>query len=153
MPKLKKIPVFLSAVLILLVLAVSANADSVILNDLNAEKTDISSYKGKAVLLFFWTTWCPYCRDEIKMLDGMAPQMQKDGIEVFAVNVGESDSKVFSFVGKNMLTLRILLDRDGKAADNYDVIGVPTFIILDKTGKAVSRANTFPRDYKNLLKD
>ncbi|MDD5692057.1 MAG: TlpA disulfide reductase family protein [Candidatus Omnitrophica bacterium] len=153
MLKLKKVPVFLSAVLILLVLAVSASADSVILNDLNAEKTDISSYKGKAVLLFFWTTWCPYCREEIIMLNRMAPQMQKEGMEVFAVNVGEADNKVFSFVGKNMLTLRVLLDRDGKAADNYDVIGVPTYIILDKAGKVALRRNSFPKDYKSLLKD
>lgn len=153
MLKLNKIPVFLSAVLILLVLAASASADSVILNDLNAEKTDISSYKGRPVLLFFWTTWCPYCREEIIMLNRLAPQMQKEGIEVFAVNVGEPDNKVFSFVGKNMLTLRVLLDRDGMAADNYDVFGVPTYIILDKAGEVASRQNSFPKDYKSLLKE
>jgi len=153
MLKLKKIPLFLSLVLILLVLAAPASADSVVLNDLNAEKTDISSYKGRPVLLFFWTTWCPYCREEITMLNQMAPQMKKEGIEPFAVNVGESEQKVFSFVGKNMLTLRVLLDRDGKAADNYDVIGVPTYIMLDKKGEVISREHAFPKDYKKLLKE
>jgi len=150
---LKRVWVFLAVVLVFLVLAAPAGAEGIVLNDLNGKTVDISSLKGKPALFFFWTTWCPYCRTEIKMLDRMAPQMQKEGIEVFAVNVGELDHRVVKFLGDNMLTLRVLLDRNGRAADNYDVIGVPTYIILDKTGKVVSRENTFPSDYKNLLKD
>ena len=153
MPNLKRAAVFLSVILIFLVLAAPAAAEDIILNDLGTKAVDISGYKGRSLLLFFWTTWCPYCRTEIKMLDRMAPKMQKDGIEAFAVNVGEPVNKVLKFVGNNMLTLRVLLDRDGIAADNYDVIGVPTYIILDKTGKVVSRENTFPGDYKKLLKE
>lgn len=153
MLNLKRAPVFLSAVLILLVLAAPAGAEGLILNDLNAKTVDISSHKDRPALFFFWTTWCPYCRTEIKMLDRMAPQMQKEGIEVFAVNIGEPDYRVLKFLGQNMLVLRVLLDRDGRAADNYDVIGVPTYIILDRTGRVVSRQNSFPGDYKKLLKD
>ena len=153
MLNLKRAALFLSAILIFLVLAAPAAAEDIILNDLGTKAVDISGYKGRPVLIFFWTTWCPYCRTEIKMLDRVAPKMQKDGIEAFAVNVGEPVNKVLKFVGNNMLTLRVLLDRDGIAADNYDVIGVPTYIILDKTGKVVSRENTFPGDYKKLLKE
>ena len=150
---LKRVLLFLSVVLIFLVLAAPLGAEGIVLNDLNGKTVDLSSCKGRPALLLFWTTWCPYCRTEIKMLDKMAPQMQKEGMEVFAVNVGELDPKVAKFIVQNMLTLRVLLDRDGKAADNYDVIGVPTYIILDKTGKVVSREHAFPADYKKLLKD
>ncbi|TAM41412.1 TlpA family protein disulfide reductase [bacterium] len=153
MLNLKRAAVFLSVVLIFLVLAAPAGAEGTVLNDLNGKTADISSHKGAPRLFLFWTTWCPYCRTEIQTLDHMAPKMQKAGIEVFAINVGELDHKVAKFIGQHMLTLRVLLDRDGRAADNYDVIGVPTYILLDKTGKVVAHENAFPDDYKNLLKE
>ncbi|MFA4854902.1 MAG: TlpA disulfide reductase family protein [Candidatus Omnitrophota bacterium] len=151
----RKGAIFLSTVLIFLVLGLTnmALAQDIILDELNAKPVNFSGYKGKPAMLFFWTTWCTYCRQEIKTLNQMSPQLSKEGITVFAVNVGESDYIVRRFINKNMIMLRVLLDKNSAAAYHYELIGVPTYIILDKTGSVIWHGNIFPTDYKKLFKE
>jgi len=143
----------LLVILVFLVLGFSkeASAAEIILNDLNAKMVNLSRYSGKPAILFFWTTWCPYCRKEIKVLNQAYPQMQKEGVTVFAVNIGEPDYKVERFFISNALSFEALLDKDGKAADKYNVVGVPTYVFLDKSGRAISQEHALPLDYKKLL--
>ncbi|MDD5409372.1 MAG: TlpA disulfide reductase family protein, partial [Candidatus Omnitrophica bacterium] len=102
-------------------------------------------------VLFFWTTWCPYCRTELKELNKLYPQMEKEGIAVFAVNVGEESYKVVRFLKDHPVSIRVLLDRDTRAAENYEINGVPTYIFMNKSGKVISLEHRLPADYKNLL--
>lgn len=129
----------------------TAAASDIILNDLKGSPVNLSSPKNKPTILFFWTTWCPYCRKEIKVLNQNYAQMEKEGITLFAVNIGESSDKVQRFFKDYTLSFGALLDKDGEAADNYDVIGVPTYVFLNKAGRIISHENTLPADYKNLL--
>ncbi len=140
-------------ILIFLVLGFSkaACAGDIILNDLDGKAVNLSSYNGKPTILFFWTTWCRFCRNEIKTLNQMYPQMKKEGINVFAVNIGESNYTVQRFFMSYALTFRALLDKDGLAADKYNVIGVPTYVFMDKSGRVISDAHALPLDYKKLL--
>jgi len=149
----KKSRIVVLIILVFLVLGFSdkASAADIILNDLSAKAVNLSSSSGKPTVLFFWTTWCPYCRKEIKTLNQMYPQMKKEGIAVFAVNIGEPDYKVQRFFISNALAFGVLLDKDGKAADKYNVVGVPTYIFLDKSGRVISEAHALPPDYKKLL--
>ena len=128
-----------------------ALASDIILNDLGGQAVNLSSNTGKPAILFFWTTWCPYCREEIKALNQVYPQMKEEGIIVFAINIGESGYKVKRFFKDYALNFRVLLDKDKKAADNYDLLGVPTYVFLDNNGRVLLRANSLPADYKNLL--
>ncbi len=130
-------------------------AQSAILSNLDGKLVDTASYKGKPVILFFWTTWCHYCRQQIKILSQNHEQLKKDKISVLAINIGESVYKVQSFFNfkKYPLNFTVLLDEQGDFADSYDVNGVPTYILLNKTGKVVSQENNFPQDYKILLGD
>lgn len=149
----KKSGILVLVILIFLVLGFSdkASAGDIILNDLDGKAANLSSYNGKPAILFFWTTWCRFCRSEIKTLNQMYPQMKKEGINVFAVNIGESNYTVRRFFMSNALTFRVLLDKDGLAADKYNVIGVPTYVFMDKTGRVISDAHALPLDYKKLL--
>jgi len=145
--------IILPAILIFLALSFTkiGFAQDIILNDLNNNPVNISSFKGKPVILFFWTTWCPYCRKEIKELNKIYDQAKSEGINIIGVNIGESNYKVERFFKNYALKLKILLDKEGLLADNYGVIGVPTYIFLDKGGKVVSTEHTLPAYYKDLL--
>ena len=77
--------------------------------------------------------------------------MEKEGVAVFAVNVGEAGYKVERFLKDYALNLRILLDKDGQAAEQYEIVGVPTYIFINKSGKVVSLEHSMPADYKSLL--
>ncbi|MDD5115901.1 MAG: TlpA disulfide reductase family protein [Candidatus Omnitrophica bacterium] len=127
-------------------------ADDIILNDLQSGSVNIP-VAGKPCVLLFWTTWCPYCRSELKALNKLYPGMEKEGVAVFAVNVGEAGQKVERFLKSQALELKVFLDKKGKAADNYEVMGVPTYILLNKSGKVVSVEHSFPEDYKSILSE
>lgn len=152
MPNFRKFRIIL-LVLIVLALGLSnqASAGEIILNDLSGKRCEISSLKGKPAVLFFWTTWCPYCRRELKEINQQSPALNQEGIVVFGVNVGETDYKVQKFFQGYALNFRVLLDKDGLLADQYGLLGVPTYVFLDKAGKVVAKTNRLPDNYKALL--
>jgi len=123
------------------------------LQDLNKKTFTLSDYKGKQpVILFFWTTGCPYCRDELKMLNDTHLKMAKDGFEVLAVDIGEASFRVENFAERRLLTFRILLDQTGDVATAYGLFGVPTYVLIDKDGNIVYKGNGFPiKEYNKLL--
>jgi len=104
------------------------------------------------VILFFWTTWCPFCRRELKVLEDIHAELLKEGWELFTINIGESSYKIENFLKKYSLTFKVLLDRDTNIARAYKILGVPTYILIDKTGRIVFKGNYFPKDtYKDLI--
>ena len=122
------------------------------LSGLDQKIHSLSDYKGKNnVLLFFWTTWCPFCRKEIKKLNDRSEELAKDGIMVLGINVGEPRAKVEKYIEKNGIKLPILLDEDTVVSDTYGIMGVPTFFLVDKSGVVIFSDNYFPDDYKNIM--
>lgn len=117
------------------------------LNDLNDQAVFLSDYKDKqAVVLFFWTTWCPYCREELKRLNQEYAGLTKNSIKVLTINVGEPKYKVDNFVKSRNLTLSVLLDKESTVAEAYELMGVPTYFVIDKAGQIVLAGNYFPKD-------
>jgi peroxiredoxin len=148
-----KSKILLLMLLICLVLGAGkcALAGDMILNDLYGQPVNIASYQGKPVVLFFWTTWCPYCRAELKILNQQSVSMAKEGIIVIGIDVNEPDYKVRRFFEGYQLNLKILIDKTGSLSDKYGLLGVPTYVFLDKTGKEITQAHNLPVDYKSLL--
>ena len=123
------------------------------LKDLAGNTVTLSQYKGKQdVLLFFWTTWCPYCRKGLKVLNEKHAQLSKEGVEILAINVNEPADKVNRFVRNSPLTFKTLLDSDADVAMAYKLLGFPTYIIVDKEGYIRSTGYSFPEEeYKDLI--
>jgi len=123
------------------------------LHDLNDKEFSLSSYKDKKpVLLFFWTTWCPLCRSQIKLLNRKYPQLSQENLEILCINVGESKEKIESFLKKNYLAWPVLLDENMLVAYTFDIVGLPTYVLIDKEGYIVFIDNYFPfQDYKAIL--
>ena len=143
---------FLSLTMFLVLgLANTAFCGDLILNDLKSNPVNLSSLAGKPTILFFWTTWCPYCRSELRALNKAHPQMEKEGVAVFAVNVGETGYKVENFLKSYALNLRVLLDKNGLAAENYEIRGVPTYIFINKNGRVTATEHSMPANYIDIL--
>ncbi|MCX5711052.1 MAG: TlpA disulfide reductase family protein [Candidatus Omnitrophica bacterium] len=122
------------------------------LSGLDQKTYSLSDYKGKSnVLLFFWTTWCPFCRNEIKKLSARSVELVKDGIVVLAINVGEPKEKVERYTSANGVRFPVLFDEDTTVSDTYGIMGVPTFFLVGKNGMVVFSDNYFPDDYKGIL--
>jgi peroxiredoxin len=134
-------------------LAKGNKAPNFTLENLEGEQISLSNFQGKKVLLNFWTTWCPPCKDEM-------PDMQKfykknsHVIEVLAVNLTmfEHDpANVAPFVTEYELTFPVLLDREGKQAKVYQAITIPTSYIIDEEG-TIQQKIVGPMTYEMMEK-
>lgn len=121
------------------------------LSDLSGQEVALSSLQGKAIILFFWTTWCSHCRTQLRALARIYPEMQKENIELLAINIREDKNKVESFIARYNADFPILLDRLGRAADRYDIEGIPTFYFISRKGKIVHIGYNMPSNYKAIL--
>ncbi len=113
----------------------------------------LSDYRGKQpVLLLFWTTWCPYCRKALKSTNEMSQELRDSNILVLAVNVSESEEKISTFMKYTAVPFAILRDEDSKISHAYNLMGVPTYVLIDKQGSVAFKGNSFPRGkFKQLL--
>jgi len=102
----------------------------------------LSNLHGKVVVLNFWATWCPPCREEMPSMQTLWESLQGEDFELIAVNVGEDEDLVFAFRNEisKSLGFPILLDNNSEAAGRYPIRGLPTTYILDKQGRIVYQA-------------
>lgn len=122
------------------------------LQDTRQDVIKLSSYKDEQpVVLFFWTTWCPFCQKELRILNERYAGLVQDGFEVLAINVGESPDSVENFIRSYYLAYRVLLDKDTAVAKAYEIIGVPTYILINEEGNIVFKDNYFPQQYKEFV--
>ncbi len=121
------------------------------LQNLDGQIISLSEFRGKPVLINFWATWCPSCQKELSVLNNMYAGLVKEGIEVFAINVGEFPDTVENFIESYSLAYRVLLDKDTFVARAFQT-GVPSYVLIDKKGQVVFRDDYFPYgNYKDLI--
>ncbi len=112
------------------------------LKNLDGEIDNIKDFKGKVVIVNFWATWCPPCRREMGSIERLYQATKDKGVEILAVNIGEDEDTVFSFMGTVEPTpnFRMLLDPEASSMQNWKVQGLPTTFIIDSKGQIVYRA-------------
>ncbi len=121
------------------------------LSSISDKTVSLNDFKGKNVILFFFTTWCPWCRKKFPDLEKNQEKYKKDGIELVVIDAGESRAKVASFASKIGTSFDILLDRDMNVADDYGVVGVPSFVLISDEGYVLYKDNDLPDDYNKIF--
>ena len=121
------------------------------LDTVGGKTASLKDANGKSAMLFFFTTWCPYCRQKFPSLSKDYDTFRSEGIELFVIDAGESQAKVSSFLSKVNPPFDVLLDKSTAVSEAYGVIGVPTFVLISKSGNIVYEGNDLPGDYKELL--
>jgi thiol-disulfide isomerase/thioredoxin len=103
---------------------------------LKHEKVELGKYAGKAVVISFWATWCPYCLKELPILHGIQ-KAAKGKVQVIAINTEDRDT--FRDVVRAMRTLEIeqAYDPDGDAQKAYGVNGIPHMVVVGRDGRIV----------------
>jgi len=112
------------------------------LNSLDGDLVRLSQLKGRVVLINFWATWCPPCREEMPSLQNAAIYFDDENFNVLAINVGETNEQVRVFADEFGLTsdLTLLLDHDSRVFEQLDSRVLPTSLIVDRSGHLRYRA-------------
>lgn len=105
------------------------------LPDLDDATVSLADFEGRAVVVNFWTTWCPECADEVAALEAIH-RAYGDRVAVLGVNMREPPAIVAPFVQKHDVTYPVLLDRTERVAKQYRVTGVPETWVIAPDGTA-----------------
>ncbi|MDQ6961803.1 MAG: TlpA disulfide reductase family protein [Mariprofundaceae bacterium] len=91
--------------------------------------------EGEVVLLNFWATWCPPCREEMPSMQALYARFKAKGLKIIAVSVDAKVGNVQKFVQDHDLTFQILHDSEGEVARQYGVHRYPETFVIDREGK------------------
>jgi len=108
------------------------------LDNIDGDQEKLSDYQGKVVFLNFWATWCGPCKMEMPSMQKLYEEFRADGLEIIAVNLGESQKTVAKFLEENNLTFPVLLDETNMVASIYGARSIPTTYIIDRNGDILS---------------
>lgn len=110
------------------------------LKDLNGKPVTLSQFRGKVVVLNFWASWCPHCREEMPSLERLNEVYGSSNFALLAVNVeGDGEGAVKSYLAKNPFNFRVLLDSKLTVQDLYGVYELPETLIINKKGQVVEK--------------
>ncbi|WP_235860257.1 peroxiredoxin family protein [Rossellomorea aquimaris] len=123
------------------------------LKDLSGEEVTLSQFKGKKVIINFWATWCPPCKEEMPVMEDFYKK-NRDEIEILAINI-DPQYNVKEYQQSLGLSFPILLDEDDKINKAYDILTVPTTYVINEQGLITHKqigAITSLEAFKALIK-
>lgn len=142
------------------------------LNDLNGNKVSLASYRGKAVMINFWASWCTPCKIESPWLVELHDKYASQGFEILGVSSQGDDATpkdtmvwnkdkeaIAKFVQQEKLPYPVLLGGDGIAQPYGGVEDLPTSFFVDRKGVVVAAEmgltseSNLEADIQKALKD
>lgn len=109
-------------------------APDLTVKDLDGKDVTLSALKGSVVLVNFWATWCPPCKEEIPSMIKLNRAMAGKAFRMLAISIDEGGKDAVNTFFKGSRDLPVYLDTDGKASKTYGTTGVPETFIVDKQG-------------------
>ena len=110
------------------------------LQDTNGKTYRLSDYRGRPVIINFWTTWCPPCREELPSMNRAWHLIREEGIAMLAINMGEDEDTIFIFSADYPSDFPILMDQSGEVIEQWPVKGLPTTYVIAPDGTIAYRA-------------
>jgi thiol-disulfide isomerase/thioredoxin len=101
-------------------------------------KLELSSLRGKVVLLNFWATWCGPCRTEMPEFADLYRRYQSEGLEIVGLSMDSDASAIKEFVAELQIPYPIGFSDDG-LEDAFQLFGLPTTIVIARDGRVCRR--------------
>lgn len=98
-------------------------------------RVSLAAYRGKVVVLNFWASWCGPCRAEASLLERWQHQLAARGGTVVGIDVLDVTTDAQAFARSYGLTYPIGRDRDGSQLKQFQVLGYPETLVLDRRGR------------------
>ncbi len=110
------------------------------LASLDGKKVKLSDYRGKAVLLNFWATWCSPCKVEMPWFVDLQKKYGEDGLVILGVAMDDTETpKIAQFASEMGVNYPVLLGTDKVSEEYGNVDYLPTSFYIDRQGKIVGK--------------
>jgi thiol-disulfide isomerase/thioredoxin len=112
---------------------------------------DMRAFKGNVIVIYFWSTWCEPCQEQIKALDSLREKYSTRQDVVFLPvdvweNVSNKSQEIKSFVKETGIQLPVYTDSKDILPQKFGVTGLPTTIFIDKSGRIRFKESGFEND-------
>jgi thiol-disulfide isomerase/thioredoxin len=104
---------------------------------LDGSKFRLADQRNKVIVLDFWASWCGPCLQVMPQVDKVAHEFADQGVELYAVNLEETEDRIQAALDRLKLTTKVALDRNGRIAEKYGAVSIPQTVIIDRNGKVV----------------
>lgn len=95
---------------------------------------DLDGFRGRVVYLDFWASWCAPCRQSFPWMQAMKDAYEHQGLTMVAVNLDQNRGDANAFLAQFHPSFDVRFDPQGKAAERFNVRGMPTSVIIDRHG-------------------
>ncbi len=104
------------------------------LKNLEGKQVTLNDYSGRPLLLFFWASWCPACKEDLPLLEKFF-EKNRGQFEILTVAIdGEKEKRIKSLVKDLQTNLPVLLDKKEAVARTYGVRMIPTAFFINGQG-------------------
>ncbi len=117
------------------------------LKDLSGRDVSLMDYEGKVVLLDFWATWCPPCRNSIPELVSLQDRYGDEGLVIIGISLDDpekaDDRFLIAFKERNRINYPLVRGAGVfRVVEDYfgdEKLGIPTMFVIDRDGVVVER--------------
>jgi peroxiredoxin len=109
----------------------------------------LADLEGEVVMVNFWATWCGPCREEMPHLEALYQRYSDLGFTLLGVNVEEDSSGADEFLEETPVTFPILFDPENSVSKLYNVVAMPSTVLIDRAGNMRFIHHGYKPGYEN----
>lgn len=123
-----------------------APARDIELGLLGGGSLSLSNLTGEVVVLNFWASWCPPCRQEMPSFQVISEEFKDQGVVVLGIAVSDTREAASQFAESAGVTYPLALDHTGAITRAYRVTNMPTTFIINRVGVVARRINNIANE-------
>jgi peroxiredoxin len=123
------------------------------LTDANGQSVTLSDLRGQVVMINFWASWCGPCREEMPLLEQIHQRYEALGFTLLGINVEENSTNGQAFLQERPVSFPVLYDPKNNLSKLYDVIAMPSTVLIDRQGNIRYLHHGYKPGYENDYQD
>ena len=106
---------------------------------LDGRQVSLEGYRGRALMVDFWASWCPPCRQEAPTLARLSSEYQGKGVDFLGIALWDSEEEARKFLERYRVMYANGIDQRGGIAIDFGVTGIPEKYFISPQGRVVRR--------------